>query len=83
MSSSSYMKSKTVNYMNAEDARQALLEMLEDASYRTDPGYSINTELYPDNAIPFIEEHMNYIKKHPQTDPAHYLSNLRLMLKIR
>ena len=69
--------------MPAEEALQMLQEMLDDDSYRTVSGYSIDAETYPDNSIPFIEEHMNYMKKHPHIDPAHYLSNLRLMLKIR
>ena len=77
------MKSKMKRYMPATDVTEELRMLLEDKSYRTMPGYSIDTEHYPDNIVPFVDEHLNYLKKHPQVDPEHYLSNLRLMLKIR
>jgi maltodextrin utilization protein YvdJ len=80
---SSYMKSKMKSYMLESLVEQLLQAMLEDESYRTLPGYSIDTETYPDHNVPFVAAHMHYLKKHPQVDPEHYLSNLRLMLKIR
>lgn len=80
---SAYMKSKMKNYMQEEEVIQELRLMLRDDAFRTEPGYSIDTEVYPDHVVPFIEEHTRYLKKHPQVNPAHYLSNLRLMLKIR
>jgi hypothetical protein len=80
---SAYMKSRRRDYLAGPEIIQELKLMLEDDSYHTTKGYSIDTESYPDHDVPFIEHHMNYLRKHPQVDPEHYLSNLRLMLKVR
>ena len=80
---SAYMKSKMRSYMRESEITQELQEMQKDDSYSTQPGYSIDTDTYPDHNIPFLDVHINYLKKHPQVDPSHYLSNLRLMLKVR
>jgi len=71
------------SYMKEPAILLELQALLENNAYHTSPGYSINTTDYPDHVVPFIEEHINYLKRHPQIDPAHYLSNLRLMLKIQ
>lgn len=80
---SAYIKSKMKGYMQEEEITQELQMMVEDDSYHTEPGYSIDTTAYPDSSVPFIESHVAYLHKHPQVDPKHYLSNLRLMLKVR
>jgi hypothetical protein len=63
--------------------RQTLIEMVADSSYKTDSSYSANATLYPSKSMTFVEKHMDYLKAHPATDPDHYLSNLRLMTRIR
>lgn len=80
---SQYMKSKMKSYLQEPQVTEELQSMLNDESFHTLPGYSIDGETYPNHVVPFIEEHVRYLTKHPQVDPAHYLSNLRLMLKIR
>ena len=80
---SSRMKTKNKNYIPDSEIIQSLEEMLQDNTFNTLPGYSIDTEAYPDNKIPFIENHMDYLRKHPNVNPEHYLSNLKIMLKIR
>lgn len=80
---SAYMKSRMKYYIKESEILAELQSMVDDVTYRTAPGYSIDSETYPDHAVPFIEDHIGYLKKHPQLDPTHYLSNLRLMLKIR
>lgn len=70
-------------FMQELEVTQELQALLKDDSFRTMPGYSADTDTYPDNAVPFVQGHLNYLKRHPQVDPAHYLSNLRLMLKVR
>lgn len=80
---SASLKSKMSRYIQETEVVEKLQVLLEDETFRTLPGHSIDTELYPDYKIPFIQGHLNYLKKHPQVDPEHYLSNLRLMLKIR
>lgn len=67
----------------AIEVRNALRLMEKDLSYQTDSGYSSNESLYPDNNIPFVEKHMNYLAEHRNVNPEQYLSNLRLMTRIR
>ncbi len=62
---------------------RALQAMAADASYNTEPGYSSNTALYPDNLRPFIAKQMEYLRNHPETDLQHYMSNLRLMTRVK
>jgi hypothetical protein len=71
------------SYMPDIDVITELQNMLKDTTYSTQPGYSIDGETYPDHSVPFVKHHMHYLERHPQVDPAHYLSNLRLMLKVR
>jgi hypothetical protein len=65
------------------DAERKLRDMLTDLSLNTGASYSANSDLYPDNKIPFVEKHMAYLMEHPKLEVDHYLSNLRLMLKKR
>lgn len=61
-----------------------LLEMMiTDTSYNTEPSYTSNLELYPDNRMPFLDKHINFLCSHPEINPQLYLSNLRLMSKVR
>lgn len=63
--------------------RQLLCDMELDKTYRTDPTHTANIAAYPDMKKPFVESHLDYLTKHSEVEPAHYLSNLRLMLRIR
>jgi hypothetical protein len=63
--------------------RAKLLAMIQDDSMNTNASYSANSNLYPDNEIPFVDKHMAYLMSHPKVDFEHYLGNLRLMLKKR
>ena len=69
--------------MTETEIVEVLTALAEDDSFHTKPGYSIDITAYPDSIVPFIESHVGYLQKHPQVDPKHYLSNLRLMLKVR
>ena len=62
---------------------EVLRKMAEDEKYNTESGYSANSETYPDNLIPFVDKHVEYLRNHPSMDPQQYLSNLRLMTLIR
>jgi hypothetical protein len=68
--------------LEGQEVKQQLLKMVSDSLYRTEPGYSSKTDLYPDNRIPFVDKHMEYLGNHPMTNPQHYLSNLRLITRI-
>ncbi len=65
------------------EVQESLKAMAKNKMYNTESSYSANSELYPDNLIPFVAKHMEYLRTHPATDPQHYLSNLRLMTRVR
>ena len=71
------------DYYEVMEIEQELTAMELDSSYSTVSSYSANAELYPSHRLSFIEKHMAYIKSHPQINPHHYLSNLRLRVKKR
>ena len=76
---------KKPNFFSSEEgllAWQALEDMVGNDLYHTEPSYSANAMLYPDNLIPFIDKHMVYMRDHPNIDPQLYLSNLRLMTRV-
>lgn len=62
---------------------QSLKAMVADRTYKTDPTYSANSTLYPNNLIPFVDKHKFYLSDHPSTNPGQYLSNLRIVTRIR
>lgn len=77
---------KRINYHDSDEGlaiRQALYKMVADETYTTDASYSANLENYPDNLIPFVEKHLQYLNTHQNVDPQHYLANLRLMTRVR
>lgn len=76
---------KATALKNMEEAgfHDALRVMEKDRTLKTEPGYSGNVAMYPDHKIPFIEKHVAYMLAHPKVDPKHYLSNLRLMLRVK
>lgn len=77
---------KQTDFIASEEGmriRQELVAMLSNQGYTTESTYNANSDLYPDNQIPFVEKHMHYIATHPSVDPNHYLANLRLITKVR
>lgn len=65
------------------EVKETLRAMDADNTFNTRSSYISNTELYPDNMIPFVEKHMDYIRSHPMMNPKHYVANLRLTTRIR
>ena len=65
------------------NVRQLLQELVDDSGYNTEPSYIANAEIYTDHLIPFVEKHMAYLMSHPKVNPDQYISNLRMMTKIR
>lgn len=59
----------------------ALQKMEDNPSLVAEPAFRANTEKWPGNTISFVDSHLAYLKLHPKTEPEHYLSNLRLMLR--
>lgn len=80
-----YVKSRTGFADTAEGKaiRHKLESMDSNVLYNTEPGYSADSMLYPDNLIPFVDKHMNYLVTHPRLDPEKYLDNIRLMTRVR
>lgn len=77
---------KRTNFFDSEEGIEVeliLRKMAVDDAYNTDSSYSANSILYPDNLIPFVDKHMNYLLTHPAIDPRHYISNLRLMTRLK
>lgn len=77
---------KRVDFYNSAEGvetKQALQAMLSDTNYHTSATYSANSELHEDNLISFVEKHMTYLDQHPTVDARSYVSNLRLMTRIR
>lgn len=64
-------------------AMQELTSMVLDENYVTDQSFIANSEKYTDHLIPFIDKHLAYLHNHPATNPQQYLSNLRLITRIR
>ena len=67
--------------MNEDEIRIALRTMQKDPDFVTKSAYRVNTSLWPDHRISFVEIHIDYLKSHPAVDPRQYLSNLRLRTK--
>ena len=77
---------KRVDFRTSEGGMRAIATlnvMVSDDSYVTEPSFIADSEKYPDNLIPFIDKHMNYLLSHPYINPDHYLSNLKLMSRLR
>jgi hypothetical protein len=72
-----------IDTIEGVEFEKALHTMVKDEAYLTTPSFSTNINLYPNNLIPFVNKHMDYIQNHPSIDPQQYLSNLRLMTRIR
>ncbi len=81
----STVKSRT-HYLETEEGiniLEALEQMVADPRYNTAPTYSANSTQYPDNLIPFVDKHMNYLTTHPKVDAEMYIANLKLMTRAR
>ena len=81
-----YTLKRKNDFMQSEagiEAYNNLKLMVADDTYHTKPSFSTNKELYPDGLIPFIEKHIDYLCAHSETNPPMYLSNLRLINRIR
>ncbi len=69
--------------MQQEEIVTELQAMLENPKFITEPGFRANAELWPDNSIPFVENHIDYLATHRNVNPEYYFKNLRLQLLKR
>jgi hypothetical protein len=71
------------NTEEGKDIKSKLQSMVGDSLYNTSPSYHSNGVLYPDNLIPFVDKHMNYLIGHPGIEAGQYLANVRLITRVR
>ncbi len=68
-------------FLASEDAQTVRLElerMMESAQYSTHTFYTP-----ADATQSFVDKHLHYLSEHPKLKATEYLSNLRLMTKVR
>ena len=76
------VKSSFFDSEESKAIKQRLQLMADSVTYNTQSSYTANGLRYPDNLLPFVDKHMNYLSAHPQLDAGMYLRNLRLMTRI-
>jgi hypothetical protein len=69
--------------MTHEEIIFELKKLQDDPTMTTKSIYSPQANDYPGNQLPFVEIHMNYLRKNKSINPSQYLSNLRIMIKKR
>jgi hypothetical protein len=69
-------------FMDDVAIQTSLKDMERDASLNTEIVYRKDFPV-PLKPQTFKQKHTGYLKGHPKVNPAHYLSNLRAMIKIR
>lgn len=77
---------RNVSFFDTEEGLsiiEILTKMTTDPLYNTESSYSANSEQYPDNLIPFVDKHKNYLIKNPSMDARQYVSNLKLVTRTR
>ncbi|HEX7632911.1 MAG TPA: hypothetical protein VF401_01145 [Candidatus Saccharimonadales bacterium] len=80
---STISKRKFYDSEEAVQIKAALVALEKDANYCTEASYSANEIDHPDSSISFVDKHMHYLSEHPKVNPQYYLSNLRLMTRVR
>jgi len=63
----------------AESIRETLANMMTDPEFNTRSMYSPAAG----GDVLFVDKHMEYLSQHTTLNVEHYLSNLRLMTRIR
>lgn len=69
-----YLKTDVAKSVCAE-----LAAMEENPNYRTESSYSPTSE----ERISFVDKHVRYLSTHQKIDYRQYLSNLKLMTKVK
>lgn len=69
-------------FMNDDEIAEALENMEKNELLNTAPSY-VKDGPSAIKLVSFREKHLTHLKEHPKTNPQHYLSNLRAMIKIR
>ena len=72
-----------MDFMTLDEARVELKSFENDPTMNTVGRYTPSANDWPNNILPFSEIHIGYLTKNKAVDPEQYLSNLKLMIKIR
>lgn len=72
-----------MSFMSMDEVEARLRALESDPEMATEGRYSPLAEEWPDNILPFSEIHLAYLRKNKAVNPAHYLSNLELMIRIK
>ncbi len=70
---------KFLKSAEAKAIRNVLRTMMQSRECNTTATYSPSS----DGPLSFEDKHMHYLSQHTSMNPQHYLSNLRLITKIR
>ena len=77
-------KTSQPRYVISEpEVTQTLSSMESDLAYNTTSSYTADSTTYPTNVITFTQKHLAYLKKNPHVNPDEYISNLRLMMRLK
>lgn len=80
------MFKKRSGFFDSEEGKEVkrlLQYMTTDKAFNTLSSYTSDSSLYPDNMMPFVDKHMNYLNAHPELDSQKYITNVRLKTRIR
>jgi hypothetical protein len=69
-------------FLDSEEAKEiriTLNEMMKDPEFNTKSMYSSSAG----GDVLFVDKHMEYLSQHTTLNVDHYLSNLRLMTRVR
>ncbi len=80
------MFKKRSGFFDSEEGksvREKLQYMTTDKMFNTISSYTSDSAAYPDNQMPFVDKHMNYLNAHPELDSQMYITNVRLKTRKR
>lgn len=69
-------------FLASEEAkliREDLMKMVADPCFNTESSYTTSSS----DSLLFVDKHMRYMSKYANVDPQQYLSNLKLMTRIK
>ena len=72
-----------MDFMSLDEVKARLHAAEADPTMNTAGRYSPMATDRPGSIMPFSETHLMYLSKNKKVNPAHYLTNLELMIKIR
>jgi len=76
---------KSLSAQRFLDSKEALLIRDTLSNMMTDPAFNTRSMYSPaaGGDVLFVDKHMEYLSQHTTLNVEHYLSNLRLMTRIR